>query len=159
MYSQEQQQYACNTGCKTPTIDTTFPNRTHLYGEGNLTAKIDLLLPPVEDTVSFFLNSFFLPQQSTHFDNLTMHAESMEMLVMPYLRSDVTVLTDDVSQSGFSDHVCRYNGVPVFCLVLYRVCTDIENTALTVEVCVFASHYVIASIEYTKLYKSARFLK
>lgn len=96
MYSAEDQRFACTAGCKTPTIDSTFPNRSHLYGEGNLTSQVDLLLPPLDDnTFSYFLDSFFLPRSPVVFDDLTEHAQNMEMLVVPYLRSDVTVLTND----------------------------------------------------------------
>lgn len=96
MYSVEDLQYACLTGCKTPTIDSTFPNRSHLYREGNTTSEIDLLMSPIEGTLSYFFDSFFLPQSPPVFEDLTEHAQNMEMLVMPYLRSDVTVLTNDV---------------------------------------------------------------
>lgn len=96
MYPVDDQRFACTAGCKTPTIDSTFPNRSHLYGEGNLTSEIDLLLPPLEDnSFSYFLDSFFLPQSPVVFEDLAEHAQNMEMLVVPYLRSDVTVLTND----------------------------------------------------------------
>lgn len=101
MYSAEDQRYACSTGCKTPTIDSTFPNRSHLYTEGNVTSEIDLILPPMEDTFSYFLDSFFLPRNPIIFEDLAEHAQNMEVLVVPYLRSDVTILTNDVIHSSY----------------------------------------------------------
>ncbi len=98
MYSVEDQRFACSTGCKTPTIDSAFPNREHLYSEevGNWTAEIDILLPPIKDTISYFFSSFF--GNPVGFDDLNEHAQNMEVLVVPYLRSDVTILTNDVRE-------------------------------------------------------------
>lgn len=100
MYSLEDRVFACSTGCQTPTIDSEFPNRSRLYHQednATTTAEIDLVLAPADDTFSYFLDSFFWPQvsNSPSFDDLTEHAQSLEILMVPYLRSDVTLLTDD----------------------------------------------------------------
>lgn len=98
MYTIDDQQYACSTGCKTPTIDSTFPNRGHLYAKTNQTPEVEILLPPIDNTLSYFFNSFFSLNSGMEFSDLTEHAQSMELLVVPYLRSDVTILTNDVSE-------------------------------------------------------------
>ena len=101
MYSSEDLQYACSTGCSTPTIDSALPNRSHIYSnKGNSTTEVTFLLPPIRDTLSYFFSSFF--GSPVGFDDLNEHAESMEVLVVPYLRSDVTILTNDVSNTLFS---------------------------------------------------------
>lgn len=95
MYTDENQRYACTTGCKTPTIDSAFPNRDHLYVETNYT-DVEVIFPPIENTISYLFNSIFSFGDPFNFDDLTEHAQNMELLVVPYLRSDVTILTNDV---------------------------------------------------------------
>ncbi len=95
MYSDEDLQFACSNGCNTPTIDSALPNRNHIYNDqGNWTSEVTFLLPPIRDTLSYFFSFFGRP---VGFDDLNEHAQSMEVLVVPYLRSDVTILTSDVS--------------------------------------------------------------
>ena len=108
MYTSEDQRYACSTGCHTPTIDSSFPNRDHLYAEegGNITnAEVSILLSPIKETISYFFSSFF--GSPVGFDDLTEHAQSMEVLVVPYLRSDVTILTNDVREVHTVEPVCN----------------------------------------------------
>ena len=95
MYSVEDQRFACSTGCKTPTIDSALPNRDSIYSEeGNWTSEVSILIPPIQETISYFFRSFF--GSPVGFEDLNEHAQSMEVLVVPYLRSDVTILTSDV---------------------------------------------------------------
>lgn len=95
VYPDEDEHFACSAGCKTPTIDSTFPNRSHLYIEANST-EVEMIFPPIENTLSYLFNSLFSFSDPINFDDLTEHAHSMELLVVPYLRSDVTILTNDV---------------------------------------------------------------
>ena len=102
MYSVDDQRFACSTGCHTPTIDSAFPNREHLYseeGSNGTKAEVSVLFAPIQDTISYFFSSFF--GGPVGFDDLNDHAQSMEVLVVPYLRSDVTILTNDVSLRGY----------------------------------------------------------
>ena len=112
MYSEGDQRYACTTGCQTPTIDSAFPNRSHLYKNNN-TEVVDRAFPSVENTISYLFNSFFSLDNSVSFDDLTEHAQNMELLVVPYLRSDITILTNDVSVLDFLKG-CIYD--IIFCI-------------------------------------------
>lgn len=150
MYFNEDQVYACSTGCNTPTIDSALPNRGHLYAVQTSTNDSDTssssllssqveaayLSPPMEDTLSYIFSSFFSFGGPVSFDALSEHAESMEMLVVPYLRSDVTILTRDVSL------LCPVSPPPpdfnVLFIVVFRGCTAIVNTVLIMEVHVFS---------------------
>lgn len=85
-------------GCKTQTIDSALPYRGHLYGEGGNWTGVDIKLPSLDKALSFLFNSvFLLDTEPVIFDDLSEHAENMEILIVPYLRSDITILTDDVS--------------------------------------------------------------
>lgn len=93
--------FACSMGCKTPTIDSVLPYRSHLYGEGgrgNWTGVDIILGPSIDNALSSLFNTVFsLDTEPVIFDDLSEHAENMEILMVPYLRSDITILTSDVS--------------------------------------------------------------
>ena len=100
VYSKEGEEFACTTGCMTPTLDSTFPERSHLYdgfvsnsnasqGEHEIDSFISQMWAAV-----MYPAEFFEPQE---FDDLHEHAIEMEMVVIPYRQFDITILTDDVS--------------------------------------------------------------
>ena len=92
------QLFACSMGCKTPTIDSALPFRSHLYGEGGNWTGVDVMVPSINNVFSSLFNTVFsLDTEPVLFDDLSEHAENMEILMIPYLRSDITILTDDVS--------------------------------------------------------------
>ena len=101
VFCTEEQQFACRTGCKTPTLDSVFSNRAHLY-QGLLQDDSRDGLEEEEEMGSFIgvmlaavmsLDLF----SSSEFDNLDQHAVDMEIVILPYRNYDITILSDDVS--------------------------------------------------------------
>ncbi len=103
--------FACSTGCHTPTLDSSLPDRDHLYfEEGNDTSSDG----GVETFLSSFLSSIFQGafsfNDALNFDDLSHHSEEMNAIMIPYRRADVTILTPDVSGGGTTTGVCVEEG-------------------------------------------------
>lgn len=101
-YKSEEQQHACSVGCQTPTIDSMFSNRSHIYSEDtNVTMEADIVLSFPGSSLFSGVVQFFFPQSDTaNFDDLNQHAETLDIMMIPYRRTDITVLTADVSHSN-----------------------------------------------------------
>lgn len=97
VYSTEGERYACTIGCKTPTLDSTFPDRSHLYDKDVITEdslqQEDAFIWQIWGAMISQANFF----SSQEFEDLRGHAVEMEILIVPYRQYDFTVLTDDVS--------------------------------------------------------------
>lgn len=100
MYFTEGQQYACSTGCNTPTLDSVFLERSHLYGKHASQEKESEGEEEMDSLVGYMWAALmsqadvFSPRD---FEDLRGHAMDMELVVIPYRQFDITILTDDVS--------------------------------------------------------------
>ena len=99
-YSNEEESYACLTGCKASTIDTAIPSRELVYFGITISNSTTNITEGTEDNLndiwSLLFGSLFDTNWETEFDHLTEHANKLAQIVPPVRSSKVTYILDDV---------------------------------------------------------------